>query len=305
MHNNGYIQNFMKKVNFPQEAIDCFTAVEKRLDDEKDFGKAMDKLVRSYMYPFAGNIHSRLKKVDALAEKYGVPPYTLDMIFLLNCTPILKKRYEKKGISEDIFWDTMDDLRCKLLECMKVKEVCGTFVAGWFNGFFEMRRFALGRFQYEHSRYRDKKPYVFECGRKIKCGDMTIGFHIPSSGISLTKDVRIASYRKAYEFFKKEFHGKPVIFSCGSWLLYPEHKKFLPENSHILEFMDDFVIPFSATHDEFHDGWRIYGKYADLPVNELPRDTALQRAYTDWLAAGNKSGDGWGMFCFDGEKILK
>lgn len=305
LHNSEEMRAFMERVGFPREAADCFTAVFQRLDDEPDFGKAMDRAVRGYMYPFADNIRRYLKKVDALAERKNVNPYTLEMVFLLSCTPILKKRYKRKGIDEQIFWDTMDDLRCKLLECMRVKGVPGTFVAGWYNGFFDMSRFALGRFQFEHSRYRDKKPYTLSCGVTVKKGDRTIGFHIPSSGVSLTEEVRLDSYKKAFEFFKKEFHGGPVIFSCGSWLLYPRHREFLPEGSHILEFMDDFEIPFSAEQDKFHDAWRVFGADADLPPEQLPRDTALQRAFADWLMAGNKTGDGWGLFCFDGEKIMK
>ena len=55
----------------------------------------------------------------------------------------------------------------------------------------------------------------------------------------------------------------------------------------------------------FGDCWRVFGRYADLPPAQLPRDTALRKAYAEWLTAGNPSGSGMGFFVFDGEKIIK
>ena len=96
-----------------------------------------------------------------------------------------------------------------------------------------------------------------------------------------------------------------MLFCCGSWLLYPRHREFLPEKSNILRFLDDFEIVSWAEKENFGDAWRVFGRYSELPVEQLPRDTSLRRAYADWLAAGNKTGDGYGLFLFDGEKIVR
>ncbi|NLB36646.1 MAG: hypothetical protein GX824_05005, partial [Clostridiales bacterium] len=95
-----------------------------------------------------------------------------------------------------------------------------------------------------------------------------------------------------------------VIFCCGSWLLYPAHEFFLPKGSNILRFMHDFEIVRSRETDEFNNAWRVFGRYANLPYNELPRNTSLRKAYANWLESGNKAGDGYGIFIFDGEKII-
>ena len=73
---------------------------------------------------------------------------------------------------------------------------------------------------------------------------------------------------------------------------------------YIRKFVSDFELIYSHETEEFDDIWRVFGRYAGLPYNELPRDTALRRAYAEWLCAGNKSGVGLGVFAFDGEKIL-
>ena len=71
---------------------------------------------------------------------------------------------------------------------------------------------------------------------EIKNPDKTLGFHIPSSGIPLTDEVRLDSYKKAYEFFK-DYRREDglMIFECGSWLLWDGYKEFLPAKSNILK----------------------------------------------------------------------
>lgn len=311
-HNTQFLQDFMARYNYPEVAVETFTRIENRLDDEAEFGKAMDDIVSEYMGSADSEIHVALDKVKALAEQYGENEYTLDFIFILNCVPTLKERYEAKKIPENIFWDSCDDFRCKLLECIECEGVPGTFVAGWNNGTFKMTRFALGRFQFEFNTYDWENDFVFSCGKVMKPGDHYINFHIPSSGISLTDDVRLASYKLAYENYKflfpqavGAFEDGCVIFGCGSWLLYPRHREFLPEKSNILRFMDDFEIVGWAEKEKFGNDWRVFGHYSDLPYAELPRDTSLRRAYADWLTAGNPAGDGFGLFVFDGEKIVR
>ena len=78
----------------------------------------------------------------------------------------------------------------------------GTFVAGWNDGAFKMKRFAYGRFQYELCTYNWENDFVTSCGKVLKVGDTYVNFHIPSSGIPLTDEVRLASYKEAYKHYK-------------------------------------------------------------------------------------------------------
>lgn len=303
-HLSEHINSVMKRCSFPEEAVRVFTRVENRLDSEPDLAAQFDATVNNYMSEAVGSLGEALDKIEALAERCGENKYTLQFVFLMNCTEELLRRYRKAGISEDIYWAGMDDLRCKLLECMECEQVCGTFVAGWNDGFFRMGRFALGRFQYEPC-HSDLPTFTAACGYVIKEGSPMLNFHIPSSGISLTDEVRYDSYRRAYEFFREHCGDGPMVMRCHSWLLFPGHRKFLPENSNILRFMDDFEIIESAEKEFFNDGWRIFGKDSDLPVEQLPERTSLQRAYKKWLCEGNKAGSALGIIVFDGERILR
>ena len=132
------------------------------------------------------------------------------------------------------------------------------------------------------------------------------GASIDAYGIPLTDEVRLASYKAAYPHFVHLFEDGIVIFGCSSWLLYPRHREFLPAGMNLLKFMGDFeMVSGKETPDDFHDRWRVFGRYTDLPDDQLPKDTTMRRAYAEWLQAGNPTGRGFGIIAFDGEKILR
>ncbi len=294
-----------KRAKFPPESVEIFEKAAARIDADPEFSAKFEKIRRGYMYPKPTNLgRIYIPKIEKLAEEYGIHPYTLEMVFLVVCSELLYKRYKKKGISEEIYWNGIDDFRCKLLECIECEGVHGTFVADWNDGFFAMNRFALGRFQFEYDTFGDS--FTTSAGVKIKKGQRCINFHIPSSGIPLTDDVRFDAYKRAYEFFS-DVRTKQgyLILRCSSWLLFPKHREFLPENSNILRFMDDFEIYDYEEKDGFHDDWRIWGHYSDVPLEERPADTGLRAAYKKWMMAGNKTGYGRGVIVFDGKKIIK
>ena len=305
LHYSKFIADFMKRYEYPAEAIETFTRVLKRLDEEKEFGDKMDALVEGYLYPQADNMQQYLNGVIELSKEYDENECTLDFIFLLLCTPVVYERYKEKKLSEELYWDTMADMKYKLIECIKCEEVPGTFVAGWYDGFFKLERFAYGRYQFEETDYDFNFDFVTKCGRRLTKGQQLIGFHIPSSGVPLTDEVRLDAFKKAYQQYKHLFPDGIMYFWCGSWLLYPKHKEFLPEKSNILKFMSDFEIVSWSVSEDFHDAWRIFDKYSDLPADQLPTDTSLRRAYAEWLRNGGKGGSGCGVIVFDGEKILR
>lgn len=303
-HNSEFIQNFMTKCEYPEEAKKLFTEVLQKLDDNKRFGKRFDDIVDKFAFHQSRIEPKILNHLCVLGFLMGYKYYTMYFVFLLCLTEDLKKQYALFGIDEKYYWDTMCDLKYKLLECMECRGVPGTFVASWFDGFFHMDRIAYGRFQYEICEYTNDKPFTMKNGHVVKNGDYFVNFHIPSSGVPLTDEIRYASYKEAYEHVKGLFPDGNVIFGCSSWLLFPKHKEFLPPHLNILKFMDDFEIVNSEESKDFHDAWRIYGKDAKLPAEKLPKNTSLKKAYAEWLCAGNKTGHAFGLFMFDGEKII-
>ncbi|MDR1631035.1 MAG: acyltransferase domain-containing protein [Oscillospiraceae bacterium] len=296
----AYTKDFMNRIHLPEEAKTELMAVEERIFADETLN-ALFKKLKADLREGEIAVGDALGELSGIAESTGISEYTLHFIFLINCTDDLLEQYRSEGVSEKIFWGTMDDFRCKLLECHEVKGVWGTFVGTWFGGFLAFDRFALGRFQYEISAF--SRDEYNKAGVSLKKNDPVYNFHIPSSGYPFGPEARLESYKKAYEFYGFKEKGGPIAFVCSSWLLYPEHKDFLPEKSNILSFMSDFDIIDSWDKEEFGDSWRVFGHYHTLPVEQWPEDTSLRRAFKKRLLDGKKTGGGYGVIVFDGEKI--
>ena len=79
----------------------------------------------------------------------------------------------------------------------------------------------------------------------------------------------------------------------------------IPEDSNIRAFMDCFHILSRDDRRFAGDLWRVFGHRDSYDPASLPRDTGLRRAMADYLAAHDGvTGTGYGVFTFDGERIL-
>ena len=79
----------------------------------------------------------------------------------------------------------------------------------------------------------------------------------------------------------------------------------LPEKSNILKFMSDFEIIESEEKDKFDDAWRVFDKYGYKSPKKWPENTSLRRAFKQRVLSGGKTGHGFGVIVFDGEKIVR
>lgn len=299
-----FVKEACETLAFPPEAVTCFLGLEQNLSENAVFAEALEEQVSRFCCGSTCALGDLLPTVEALAAEHGENPYTLDFIYILHCAYHTRIRYREAGLSEKLFWDGMDDLRCKLLECMSCKNVPGTFVASWYEGFLRLGRFTLGRFQYEPSGMYHGDDLKLSCGLTVKEGMRYLNFHIPSTGQPLTDAVRLDSYRQAYAYFREWSGSDVVLLHTGSWLLYPEHRRILPPHSNILRFMDDFEIYASSESERFGNAWRIFGAYADLPPSEWPEDTSIRRAYKAHILGGGKSGHGSGFIVMhNGENV--
>lgn len=299
--NKTFLQLLMDKTSFPEEAK---SSLKKSADAVTSSGQeeALDGAVE-----FFGendfNVELTQPVVEEIAGKSGLSPYTVWMLLLTEAAIPVKESFDGQGIPEEIFWDTFSDLRCKALECKEIHDVWGTFVAFWYPIFYTGDLVKLGRLEYENYTYSADTPYE-KNGYIVKKGDKVKNIHIPSSGEPFDEAARLASYKKAYEFFKDELNGGPLVCVCHSWLLYPEYGKFLPVGSNFAGFQKDFDIVKAEAEDEFDDAWRLFGRDYKKPLAELPERTSMQRAFKKYFLEGGKPGYGMGVLIFDGEKIV-
>lgn len=291
-----YIVSFCNEISFPEEAIQDLLQVYNDLSSKEAYFQQFHELVEYFKINNSKESYSGIfEKLDELAKISGIHNFSLHMLYLIALSIYTRELYKEKGISYEIFLDSMSDLRAKLLECKELHEVWGSCVAWWEIDLFNLNLVALGRLQYELI------PYEGEYTKgdyHLKQGDMVLNIHIPSLGPLFVEDCK-ASFRKAAEHFKEYFLDRPVVFVCHSWLLYPEHREFLPQNSNILKFMDFFDIVSSEVNEDKPDLWRVFYKDWDKEPKDLPRNTSIQRAYADWLMKGNKIGMGNGVYIYE------
>jgi hypothetical protein len=131
---------------------------------------------------------------------------------------------------------------------------------------------------------------IYELGRlQHQRGGTDIGLHIPESG-PLTPEAVTASLDEARAFFPRHFPGEHyTAFSCGSWLLDPQLREYLPGDSNIVRFQQRFELePYEEPEglDADVEVLRFAFRTLTTPLDRLPRRTVLQRAVIDHLKAG-------------------
>jgi hypothetical protein len=279
------LYDVMDAAGFPQEAQDYFILKEREL---LRMGCAEQRIADAVAAVCTDGAEF-LPLLEALAADSGVPRYASDMIVLLYAAEKMAERYKEAGLSDEIYLDTISDLRNKLYECKKLKGEWGTFVAWWLAGYFRLKRFALGRLQYEVVEHEGKPA--------LNC-------HIPS-GSPLNFEAVTASLRKAYDFYPQvRFDGKITVV-CHSWLLYPPHRELFSDGGNLRRFVDLFTITESTPDPKNQSLWLIFYKnYNSVSLDELPTDTTLRRAFVKYLRDGNCMGYGRGYLVFDGEKVV-
>ena len=296
-----FMKLLMNKTGFPQEAgeeaLRCAAALAQS-GQEAALDSGVDSFYRQDL-----NIQLAEPLIQTIAREGGVHPYTVWLLFLIQAAKPAVASYLEKGVPEDLVWETFRDLKFKVMECKNVQGVWGNFVAFWYPIFYSCDILKLGRLEFENTVYKEDTPYVWG-EYVIRPGDPVKSVHIPSSREPFDQAARLDSYKRAYGFFKEELQGKPLVCVCDSWLLYPRNREILSPTSNIVSFSSDFDVIRWKESEEFHDAWRVFGGEYQNPPADLPENTSMQRAFKKWLMEGKKTGSGFGVLLFDGEKIL-
>ena len=228
------------------------------------------------------------ENLHGLQETTGIHPYTIDMLYLLCLLPDLEEQYGREGIPTWFFHGFVENLKQAACNCQKIHGVWGTDIAWWLIDFFKLKLFSIGRLQFKRRKLRKAMGGYAE-------GSYYIDVHIPG-GAPLTPALCAASYAEAAAFFRGRYGMEHILFGCHSWLLSPELRTILPENSNILAFARDYTIlqtrmdpTSSAVSFIFH----VPGVPADLET--LPEETSLQKALKTYLQGGKTINTAFGI----------
>ena len=118
--------------------------------------------------------------------------------------------------------------------------------------------------------------------------------HIPGGG-GMTPERCEDTLRGAVEFFSRHFPYRPFAgIACRSWIFNTQLQQILPPTANLVRFQRELYL--FPTPSSGRDGlYFIFCRDGIEDWSAAPRDTSLQRAVADFLAAGN-TWRGGGMF---------
>ena len=287
--------DLMAMIQLPEEGIRQLLDAREQLEKEGHW----DVIVQTAEQVMTADgelsvLTKTLAETEGREETFGVNRYLLDALMLFCCWEEVKVRYEKQGLPMDVFDKSLEDMKWKMLECYEIHGVYGNFVGHWYDGFFNLTRFGLGRLQFELRPFEGKEDCEVD-GVQIHPGDTVINMHIPSAG-PMKPELLDDAFARAEVFFKEHFPKDYTVFGVESWLIDPDLVRILPEGN-MKAYADRFhLVAAEKSETIFPDGWRVFGAEWKKKPEELPRKTGLQRVIADYLQQGGKLGSGYGIF---------
>lgn len=207
------------------------------------------------------------------------------LAFYIQMACEVYKEYQRQGIAEAVFDDTMYDITIWAMECHRKYGYWGLEEAQWLALSLQGKLFRLGRLQFE--------PITLEKelrgkDRVVKAGTKALNVHIPA-GEKMEYEKCLESLRQAEEFFGSEYE----VYVCDSWLLSPKLLEFLSANSNIARFQKLFEI--AEVHYKFPQAeQRIFEDVREDKEN-YPENTTLQKKAKEYICAGGDIGIGIGF----------
>lgn len=180
--------------------------------------------------------------------------------------------YVKRGISKEIFAATMKFCTRFLREHVETFQTYKFISAWWFPRQLSLSEYRIGALEYE----------------LVDSQEREIAIHIPSDADMQSESVA-RSIRDFHTFCNRYYpEWEGVRMTCDSWMLMPQLREFLGEDSHILAFQNLFEIDHVDTEATWYMGWIFPG--AEQVDERLPERTTLQRNLKRYLLKGNKFG---------------
>ncbi|WP_165969971.1 acyltransferase domain-containing protein [Nonomuraea terrae] len=211
-------------------------------------------------------------------------PYFYVYVFLA-ALPHTRAYHRRLGIPEEVSWATFTDLGRNMTVHRKRHGTPGLHAPHWFMLHARGLLYALGRLQFNRARLgRVAAGAIREAGLPVGPGSPAIDVHVPDFLGPLTPEACEESFVRARRFFPRHFpDDKPLVMTCGSWLLNDDLARRLPDGSNIVAFQRRFRLLHRFDDSEMLAF--VYGADAADPA-ALPRRTRLERAVADHVAAG-------------------
>ncbi|MFF2849332.1 acyltransferase domain-containing protein [Streptomyces sp. NPDC058001] len=274
----------------PHGDINELVALRRRLTGDRDLRWLLERAV-------SGLVHGMGDPNQGIAPR-PLPDETdplgrcFTVFVFVAALPHVRAYHRERGIPDDVSRRTLADLGRHLAVHRRRRGTCGLLFPWWNSLHFHGELYQLGRLQFQRTRLGGTLgPLVQAAGTAAGTGDPCLSLHIADFRGPLTPTACDASLTWAREFFPRYFpEERHEVAVCHSWLLDPQLKRYLPEESNIVRFQNRFRVP-DVTHeprlrpDDTAPVGFVFGD-PDRAPDLLPRRTAVERAVGDHLRAG-------------------
>lgn len=257
------LQELYRKIELPEEV--CFVIERMRTD-------IPEQMVFALTEP-----QNAAKTYRQLAEKALPLNFGLDLLlWMLQAALYSHDAYTERGISDDVYFDTMKCFTRFVNEHKMSYGFYGFDRAFWVYRQLSLTLFRVGELEYEFT----------DCPQGIS-------LHIPSDA-----DISVSQCRRSlmvFENFCETTFPEKMCHSIqlNSWLLSPALKNLLPPSSRIIQFQNCFDCTAWDKEDIGFLQW-IYGR-GDIDLHDLPEKTRLQKNVKRHLLEGKKIGSACGI----------
>lgn len=255
---------FTAKLNLPEETLNAIR--------NQPLPENVDELKASF---FLG---TSLFKDYAKSDPNGLSVLSLYLHWAVEA----KRCYDRIGIPEKYFWDSMKDLTIWCEDYLAKHGTPGFKEWEWVGRSLRLEVIRIGRLQFEPIRLSQNVTLE---GKTFTAGTPALDVHIPA-GEPLTPEAALDSMGRAPEFFNTYFGKSFPLLHCHSWLLSPALRELLPEHSRIIQFQNLFTI-FRTDNEERQAEDRVFGFLSDDPHN-YPENTSLQKAVKRYMLDGKE-----------------
>lgn len=222
--------------------------------------------------------------------------YLFALAVVMVLTEDTLSRYRKKGIPDDIFYDTMHDITIWSNNCNRDFGLPGIENLNWIQNHLVPNIYRIGRLQYQFSEvYFPTYVQAKELRRApVRRKEPCINIHIPA-GMPLDEAECTDSIEASKRFFGTFYPDYNYrYYFCESWLLDPQNHNVMQTGSNILKFAERFEIVSSHRYNQQAIEW-IFGE-RKKDVTLYPENTTLQRNVKKYLAHHGKLGIAVGIF---------
>lgn len=259
------MEQFCRQINMPEEVTRKLAEMDRKMEAFPCLALLMQE---------EGWTEGLIQLKEALGED---PGGMKRLCCMLRCAMRAKTEYDRLGIPERIYIDTMGAFSRFVREYHRGYGCYGFDRGSWTPRQVSCKIFRIGQLEYELTTLD---------------GEKIVSLHIPTD-VDLRPEILRPSMQEGltelYRLFP-EYAGKKVY--CHTWLLSPLLKAFLPENSNILRFQELFDMEPEGVPGNDIKLWVF--KNPKLPIEEYPEDTSLQRKLKQFLLDGGQFLEGIG-----------